>query len=450
MSLEDARIVVVGGRGVGSPEGFGIVEELAARAGRRGRRDARLRRRRLGPVRAPDRPDRPDRQARAVPRASASRGRCSTGSGCRPSQAIVVVNRDPDAPIGGGRRPVRRRRPVRGRPRAAWPRSAPGAAADGRADGARGTPMPRSQRSCGSALLVVLDRPVRADPAPDVAAGRADAGLERYQRADRELATGGSRPPSGRSSRELDETRAASRRPARARRARCPRRRTVRATRGRGCAALPAPVGLVGRESAGLAGELDRADPCRRSSWSTGSNAASTRSRGPRPRGPDVAQARRAQPAPRARGVRGSPEIAAEVGGAASRADIVPGAVRSSVPSGAVDGLPDDRARGARRRRVRPPHVVVSSCHTTRDRGGGGPDRPCAARSAAPVTRASSTPATWTSRRPSAAAASARRAAPGSPPTSASRPPAWSSSSATATRQEFDRDKLAVGPGARP
>ena len=38
-----------------------------------------------------------------------------------------------------------------------------------------------------------------------------------------------------------------------------------------------------------------------------------------------------------------------------------------------------------------------------------------------------------------------RRAAPGSRPTSGSRPPASSSSSATASRQEFDRDKLAVG-----
>ena len=29
-SLEDARVVVVGGRGIGGPEGLGVVEELAA------------------------------------------------------------------------------------------------------------------------------------------------------------------------------------------------------------------------------------------------------------------------------------------------------------------------------------------------------------------------------------------------------------------------------------
>ncbi len=89
--------------------------------------------------------------------------------------------------------------------------------------------------------------------------------------------------------------------------------------------------------------------------------------------------------------------------------------------------------------------LVVSSPHTTRASGAGATGERCAAPSAASGTPGSSTRATSTTRPPSAAAASAPPARRGSRPTSASRRPGWSSSSATASRQEFDRDKLASG-----
>ena len=69
----------------------------------------------------------------------------------------------------------------------------------------------------------------------------------------------------------------------------------------------------------------------------------------------------------------------------------------------------------------------------------------CAAPNAASGRPASSTRATSMTPPPSAAAASAPPARCGSRPTSASRRPGWSSSSATASRQEFDRDKLVSG-----
>ena len=69
----------------------------------------------------------------------------------------------------------------------------------------------------------------------------------------------------------------------------------------------------------------------------------------------------------------------------------------------------------------------------------------CAAPNAASGRPASSTRATSMTRPPSDADASAPPARCGSRPTSGSRPPGSSSSSATATRQEFDRERLASG-----
>ena len=108
---------------------------------------------------------------------------------------------------------------------------------------------------------------------------------------------------------------------------------------------------------------------------------------------------------------------------------------------------PQDVFRRARTVRdgTGPHHVVVSSPHTTRASGASRTGERCAAPNAANGRPGSSTRATSMTPPPSAGAASARPARPASRPTSASRLRAWSSSSATATREEFDRDKLASG-----
>ncbi len=83
-SIEDADVIVAGGRGLGAPEGFALAEELAEGAGRRRRRDARRRRRGLVSVRGAGRPDRQDGLARSSTSRSASPARSSTRSACRP------------------------------------------------------------------------------------------------------------------------------------------------------------------------------------------------------------------------------------------------------------------------------------------------------------------------------------------------------------------------------
>ena len=107
--------------------------------------------------------------ARSARRARSSSRRCTSGSGCpgamqhrvgmQSADAIVIVNRDPDAPIAEVADLFVDRRPVRGRARRSSPSCAPGAAADapaGRADGGTGV-MPQA----ALIWLVVLLRPGR-------------------------------------------------------------------------------------------------------------------------------------------------------------------------------------------------------------------------------------------------------------------------------------------------
>ncbi len=98
VSLEDAKVVVVGGRGVGGPEGFAIVEELAAALGgvvgaTRASVDAGWipYARQIG-------------QTGRVVKPELYLGLGVSGAmqhrvGMQASKAIVIVNRDPDAPM---------------------------------------------------------------------------------------------------------------------------------------------------------------------------------------------------------------------------------------------------------------------------------------------------------------------------------------------------------------
>jgi electron transfer flavoprotein alpha subunit len=97
-SLEEARIVVVGGRGVGSPEGFRVVEELAATLGgvvgaTRASVDAGWvpYARQIGQTGKVVKP--------ALYLGLGVSGAMQHRVGMQGADAIVVVNRDPDAPI---------------------------------------------------------------------------------------------------------------------------------------------------------------------------------------------------------------------------------------------------------------------------------------------------------------------------------------------------------------
>ena len=67
VNIEDADILVAGGRGLGKAEGFDAARGARRRARRRRRGDPRGGRRRLVPLRGPDRPDGQDRRAEALP-----------------------------------------------------------------------------------------------------------------------------------------------------------------------------------------------------------------------------------------------------------------------------------------------------------------------------------------------------------------------------------------------
>ena len=196
MSIDDARIIVSGGRGVGGAGGLRAAPGPRRRARRRRRGDARGGRLRLDRLQPADRPDGQDRQAAAVPRARHQRG--------DPAQGRDADRRDhrrrqprPGRADRRVRRPVRRRRPVRGRARAARP-----SFGRGQADaGDRGRPCPSSLL-----LLPIIgvrrpggadrDRPAagRPDRRPDARPGGIPGADPRPRRAGRRLARRGDRP----------------------------------------------------------------------------------------------------------------------------------------------------------------------------------------------------------------------------------------------------------------
>ncbi len=116
-SIEDADVIVAGGRGLGGPENFALVEELAESSGRCRRGDARGGRRRLVPVRRAGRADGQDRLAEALHRLRDLGGDPAQGR----DAGLGPDRRDQQGPERADlrvRRPRRRRRPARDPPEA--------------------------------------------------------------------------------------------------------------------------------------------------------------------------------------------------------------------------------------------------------------------------------------------------------------------------------------------
>ncbi len=96
-SLDDADIVVSGGRGLGEQTGFEMIETLAKRLGG-SRRLPRHRRRRLGALLLPGRSDRQIREAQRVHRGGRL-GRHPAPGGHEGLQVHRAINKDAEAPI---------------------------------------------------------------------------------------------------------------------------------------------------------------------------------------------------------------------------------------------------------------------------------------------------------------------------------------------------------------
>ena len=209
-SIEDADVIVAGGRGLGGPENFALVEELAQALGGAVAATARRRRRGLVPVlrRRSARPARPSRRSSTSP--SASPARSSTRSACRARDVIVAINKDAERADLRVRRPRRRRRPARDRPEADRARPAQAQERrDRRATFRRRSalrevdrPADRSRRTSGSrsASLIVGAGPaglacaIRLGQLLEECAGRCRAARRGAGRGDREGQAAGLAP----------------------------------------------------------------------------------------------------------------------------------------------------------------------------------------------------------------------------------------------------------------
>ena len=96
-SIEDANVIVAGGRGLGEPEKFALVEELAKALGG-AVAAARRCRRRLVPVFGAGRPDR-QVVSPTLYIACGISGAIQHKVGMQSSKTIVAINKDPNAPI---------------------------------------------------------------------------------------------------------------------------------------------------------------------------------------------------------------------------------------------------------------------------------------------------------------------------------------------------------------
>ena len=96
--LASAKIVVSGGRGVGSEENFAIIEKLADKLGAAVGASPRRGRLGLRPQRLAGRPDRQGRRPRLYIAVGIS-GAIQHLAGMKDSKVIVAINKDEEAPI---------------------------------------------------------------------------------------------------------------------------------------------------------------------------------------------------------------------------------------------------------------------------------------------------------------------------------------------------------------